>query len=387
MPRRSQRKKTNDQVDPNPLSSTASGASEFVVVIETAPSGYGCHRGPALSQAEIIGRTNTVIKGPFKSKPEALRKARQERDSSCFFEDWAEEFYGSAGPPFDSRDGENYDNDEEVSIRVDTTANVKRKAELDRKILEKALAEESDERAKRKTEKIASVRKVGRVHYSWPADKSCDIPAELELMLTEEGKVLSSKKLITIEAAHAARVKTLMIQPEPSKERFKQPEQGAVYQDALVSLLSQFTALEELHWHNSRVSDTLLKRVVQETALSKTLHTLSIPLASYHLSPDAVEVLAGFASLRKLALHGSFDMEYGIGIDMGDPYSSDDEAEPEKPYSRALRTTAAALKELKTLDITGHMDFGAFQYILNFSDVDYVEGLGIQVEVGRQEHW
>jgi hypothetical protein len=49
---------------------------------------------------------------------EAKETAIQERDYTCQFEGWAEEYYGDNDPPFFSSDGENYDEEENVHIYV-----------------------------------------------------------------------------------------------------------------------------------------------------------------------------------------------------------------------------------------------------------------------------
>ena len=51
----------------------------------------------------------------------ALTVAAAFRRSDEYFEDWAEDAYNSAPPPYSSRDSENWDNDEEVLIWIEST--------------------------------------------------------------------------------------------------------------------------------------------------------------------------------------------------------------------------------------------------------------------------
>lgn len=116
---------------------------------------------------------------------------------------------------------------------------------------------------------------------------------------------------------------------------------------------------------------------------------LSIPYA--RLSPEDVEGLARFTHLRKLALSGSFDMEWGdMGFDSWGRggYSSDEyEQETEKPFCQPLLQSTAVMKRLQVLDITGHMDYGCFARILTYGTIEQIARRGVQVELGVQEHW
>ena len=51
---------------------------------------------------------------------------------------------------------------------------------------------------------------------------------------------------MTIAHVCSSKVKTLMIQLKPLEERFKRPEQGEGYQNALVSVLAKFSSLEAI---------------------------------------------------------------------------------------------------------------------------------------------
>ena len=119
--------------------SKANSPKMWVVVVESAPSGYGCHRGPPLDEIQTILRTDrTVFKG-FKSEREAIVKAKAERDGSCYFDDWSEEMYTETQPPpYDSRDGENYDNDDAICIYISDSLEYAERLKKEEERVEKA---------------------------------------------------------------------------------------------------------------------------------------------------------------------------------------------------------------------------------------------------------
>ena len=64
--------------------------------------------------------------GPYISEERAIARAKLERDDWGHFEGWAEDFYEDNPPPYCSGDGENYDDDEVVRIRITTTSAVQK---------------------------------------------------------------------------------------------------------------------------------------------------------------------------------------------------------------------------------------------------------------------
>ena len=100
-----------------PKRATAPSAG-WRVQSQSYPSGHGCYSGRSMSRTEMELLTTTTEHGVFATKEEAIAKARLVRESECAFEGWAEEHYGDAEPPYDSIDGENYDDDETVSISI-----------------------------------------------------------------------------------------------------------------------------------------------------------------------------------------------------------------------------------------------------------------------------
>jgi len=371
--------------------SKANSPKMWVVVVESAPSGYGCHRGPPLDEIQTILRTDrTVFKG-FKSEREAIVKAKAERDGSCYFDDWSEEMYTETQPPpYDSRDGENYDNDDAICIYISDSLEYAERLKKEEERVEKARQKHIKAHEKQKAAKKAKLAKNGAVHYSWPPDEDLCIHAEMELIISEDGTLTTSNdkdKVHILDAKQAAQVKTLMIKPKPHAERFKSPDQGIEYQIALITVLAQFTNLEELHWHNSTVGEALIKRVVAETNLGRSLRTLSIPLARPGLCPEDVEALAGFTQLRKLALYSSLDDDGTCGGGYRGGYGSSDEQEKAQPFCGPLLTACGAMKHLKVLDIKGHMDYGMFSRLLTQDTIYAIRERGVAVEIGTAEHY
>lgn len=90
----------------------------YRVESESYPSGMGCYAAQDLSDDYIEACTTIKIVGEYDTMEEAKETAIQERDYTCQFEGWAEEYYGDNDPPFFSSDGENYDQDENVHIYV-----------------------------------------------------------------------------------------------------------------------------------------------------------------------------------------------------------------------------------------------------------------------------
>ena len=98
-------------------------SNNWIVIEETYPTTYGCHAGQrGLTDAEVFSQSNFEVYGPYASESEAVRNAITVRDESCNFEDWesVDEKLFEDGPPYCSALLENYDNDEEVLIKVST---------------------------------------------------------------------------------------------------------------------------------------------------------------------------------------------------------------------------------------------------------------------------
>ena len=102
----------------------------YRVVTESYPSGRGCYYGQDLDQDYIEQCTVRRVVGVYATKAAAIRAAKAERNSDCMFDDWAEDYYGDAPPPYYSFDGElNPDDDEDVTISIEDVAAEHKKRE------------------------------------------------------------------------------------------------------------------------------------------------------------------------------------------------------------------------------------------------------------------
>ena len=95
----------------------------YRVVHESYPSGRGCYSGQDLDQDYIERCTHRRVIGVYATKAAAIQAAKAERNSDCMFDEWAEEYYGDAPPPYYSFDGDwNPDDDEDVTISIEDVA-------------------------------------------------------------------------------------------------------------------------------------------------------------------------------------------------------------------------------------------------------------------------
>jgi hypothetical protein len=92
----------------------------FRVVSESHPSGQaGCsYYGQDLDEDYMEACTTTKLVGEYDTRQQAIRDAKEERDSTCQFQDWAEDYYEDDAPPYFSSDGENPDEDETIHICI-----------------------------------------------------------------------------------------------------------------------------------------------------------------------------------------------------------------------------------------------------------------------------
>jgi len=235
---------------------------------------------------------------------------------------------------------------------------------------------------------------IPRPHYSWPPNPTIDVPAELEVIITEEGEITQcNNSNSNSNAPDYSVIKSVCIKPEPHGAKFgskyADAPQGKLYQDAMVSLLKQCTSLEELHWHRSKHCEIMLTRLVKETTLPATLLVLSIP-GSRDLTPEAMTAgLPHFHQVQSLDFQMSLDMEHGTHFESmyRDPYDSGPEVEEDMPYSEPLLAAAQSMPGLKELNLNGIMNFDCFKYCLNASVPGQLRGRGVNVILGCKEHW
>jgi hypothetical protein len=120
--------------------------SKFVVVTTTYPSTYGCNYGQDWNEVDHILRSDVEVTAPVDSYEKALKIATKIRNRSGWFDDHP--YDEEDEPPWDSSIMENYDNDEEVCIRITTQENFKADQEKDQKTVDA-----TRNKSKRKTKK------------------------------------------------------------------------------------------------------------------------------------------------------------------------------------------------------------------------------------------
>ena len=134
----------------------------YRVVHELYPPGRGCYSGQDLDQDYIESCTVRRIVGVYATKAAAIQAARAERRSDCRFDEWADEHYGDAPPPYCSFDGDwNPDDDEDVTICVEDVA-----AEHKRREAALAKAKASKPPARKKAKVMAHGKAAGQATAS-----------------------------------------------------------------------------------------------------------------------------------------------------------------------------------------------------------------------------
>jgi hypothetical protein len=105
--------------------------NEYVVVVTTYPTSYGCYSGMNWTEKELLERSEYRVYGPdgkhskedrdppgFKEYEDAVGFALERVDRECTFTE--NDYTEDDEPPFDSADCQNYDNDEETRLEVMT---------------------------------------------------------------------------------------------------------------------------------------------------------------------------------------------------------------------------------------------------------------------------
>ena len=386
------------------------GPDKYVVVLTESPAlGSGVNRGRPFSEAELIQRTTYETHGEFDDEREAIASARKLRRSSAYFEDWAEDHFKSKPPPWDSTEGENYDNDEEQCIRVMLRSAFESEVASNESVVAKAAAAAVKSTAKAKKQKQAALAKSGRVHYSFPGPpRGVDSPASIEAVVgmdgaayaVPRGQVLSMAKHPILTPAELAACTSLMVHGRGDDAARSAKDDAACFKRGMAALLDACTSLVELHWHDAiAISELLTGRVegspddasqLPETRLTKTLKVLSIPFSNC-FAPEDLEDLARFRALERLDLRGSLELEYGIGNPKcyRDPYDSDEDGADDEPmpYSDGMRQMAEANKGLQEVDLDGILDFDGLKYTLDEDVIEALASTGVRVKLGKKTAW
>ena len=388
---------------------------QFLVVLTEFPSeGNGVHRGRTFSEAELTRRTTYSIRGEFATEKEALAMALKLRKSSEYFEDWADEHFKKKPPPWDSSEGDNYDNDDEQCIRVMPRSAYDAELASNTALLSKAAASAAKAAGKAKKQKQAALARSGRVHYSFPGPpRGVDSPASVEAVIGKDGAAyavprgqalsIAGGKHPVITPAELAACRDLMVHGQGGDSAAALKDDLKCYRRGMAALLEACTSLEELHWHDAAaISELLTGRVdgspddaseLPETRLTKTLKVLSIPYCSRSFAPEDLEDLARFSALERLDLRDSLEIEYGIGHPkvLRDPWLSDSDEDGKDdepmPYTTGMLAMANANKKLKEIDLDGILDFDGLKYTLDDSVLQVLAARGVKVNLGRKTMW
>jgi hypothetical protein len=384
----------------------------LVVTTEFPAVGSGVHsRGRTFSEAELLQRTSYESQGDFDTEKEAIAAALKVRRSSPYFEDWAEDHFKKSPPPWDSTEGENYDNDEEQRIRVMRRSAYDAEQASNAALLAKAAADAVKAASKAKKQKQAALSKSGRVHYYFPGPpRGVDSPASVEAVIGKDGaayavprgQVLSiaTSSHSIVDTAALAECKSLLVHGRGDDAASSMQDDLECYKRGISALLEACTSLLELHWHDAKgISEVLTGRVdgspddaaqLPETRLSRSLRVLSIPY-SRCFAPEDLEDLARFRALERLDLRGSLELEYGIGNPKcyRDPYDSDEGGEDDEPmpYSNGMLAVADANTRLKEIDLDGIRDFDGLKYTLDDDVLHQLAAKGVSVNLGRKTAW
>jgi hypothetical protein len=155
---------------------------QYLVVVTTYPTTYGCNRGMRWTRADMIHRSEVDTTGPYDTYDDALESASEARADSVWFEGYEDEgHWEDDNLPWDSADAGNYDNDEEVMIEIMKKSDFEKQEAENEEFLDKARHQKIFEARVAEGVMAAQVKAAGRVFYSSFSPKPYDIPAELEL--------------------------------------------------------------------------------------------------------------------------------------------------------------------------------------------------------------
>ena len=325
----------------------------WVALSTDYPTTYGCNHGRTYLPEELWSMSDTTAH-KCTSERAALAKARELRNASEHFEhdgDGDGDSAFGAEPPYDSAVLENWDNDSEILIEVMPLA-----AYTDRVVRRGQAIEAKGKALQRAAESKeactqAAIKAAGTVHYSWPPRKGVDVPAELEIDL-------SQGTFQGLDPALCAAVTTLLV--DEGRRSGNGGHQAT--NDEFGALLAKFGALEELHWHNATASEERVEAVLAAAPqLCSRVKVLSMPWPRI-LDPDALRLLAAFAAVHTLSLRNGFSTEhYDHDYDC-----HDDEAEEVMPYDEPLQACLCAMESLKVLEL-GHGDPESQRYLFRYA--------------------
>ena len=146
----------------------ATSDDPYVIVTETYPTNYGCNREEEIGIGlKWYAEQNVDISSEqYDSHDAAVKAARKARDRSDWFCDYEHPDEDDL-PPYDSAEMENWDNDEEILIRVMKQSEIDKERENDQQYLETAREKAIFEAAlKSEMIKLQVKDSGGKVFYS-----------------------------------------------------------------------------------------------------------------------------------------------------------------------------------------------------------------------------
>mmetsp|Transcript_30742 Transcript_30742/g.35052 ORF Transcript_30742/g.35052 Transcript_30742/m.35052 type:complete len:457 (-) Transcript_30742:55-1425(-) len=334
---------------------------DFYVIVKTVyPTTYGCHRGRTWSDAEMIARSEVeVLDEKYPTFDEAVEEARILRDDNEeWFSGYEDELPENSDdlPPYDSADFENYDNDDEVLIRVVKESEIMKEMAEDEEFLQHAREKSHLESVqKSETVRLQLLDGGSRVFYSL-RHKDFMIPAQFEFD--------ESKEEDFTMPPNASNIPTLFYKVTDKRTGqiiscYEEKEYGSCN---LLKLLTACTAVEELYLRSFGIQTILGVDFVEALAvkaphLGQNLRILS--LSGLMLEPSALALLGqSFPNLTRLDISGCFSTEYWEEPDFGEYYPL--------PYDIPLMDCLENLNHLKRLDL-GNKDQEMRRYLYDYS--------------------
>lgn len=323
----------------------------------------------------------------FDTYDEAVEAAREMRDNNDWFTDYEPEDDGEEDddPPYDSAVMQNWDNDEEVLIRVMKESEFYKERANDQKYLEQARTQAMfDAALKSEMIKLQVEDSGGKVFYSrlYP---DCQIPAEFEFDETTKTEKKDSDEFVL--PTNVSDVKSVMykIDHKVNGKVFSDGDAELMKGSDLIKLLVECKSLEELYLRSSgfytSIDSAFLEGVTAAAPhLCQTLKVLSIN--GFELPPWTLKVIGKhFPNLTRLDISDSFSTDYWSG---SDNYS--DHESGALPYDEPLLECVGDLPNLRRLDL-GHgdqeMQRYLFDYELGYRALRDVEGMVHLVTLDR----
>jgi len=112
--------KDNNKKKDLPIIKDNAKMANYRVIMKSFP-GRGCYSEQVLSDEYSEACTTRRLVGMYNTEAEAIQAAKDQRELTCQFDDWADNFYQEKPPPYHStaHDDPNPDEDEDISIYIE----------------------------------------------------------------------------------------------------------------------------------------------------------------------------------------------------------------------------------------------------------------------------